>query len=110
MVPHLIGGIFVALLVLWIRFLSGYISVQFDHPPISQVFLLAFLGVIIIGISWEVFERLLGMTWNLEGYWADTITDMAMDIIGGLVGVLFFMKQYIGRQNINPKQITNLKS
>lgn len=97
MITHIIGGIFIALLVLWIRFLSGYMGNP-SIPSVSRILYLALLGVIIIGISWEMFERLLGMTWNLEGYWVDTITDMAMDIIGGLVGALFFVKQYLLKQ------------
>ena len=90
---HLLGGVFIALLVLWVRFFSGYIK----KPAIfsvRRVFLFTLLGLLVIGIGWEVFERLLGPTWSVEGYWLDTGIDIALDIVGGVVGWFYFVKKY----------------
>lgn len=94
MLLHFLGGIFIALLVLWIRFFSGYFGV----PPIPlqhKALRFALLATLCIGVGWEVFERALGHTWSVEGYWLDTSIDIALDVAGGLVGFLFFKRRYL---------------
>ena len=89
---HFLGGVFVALLVLWLCFFSGY----FPVVPIGSkvaVFWLAFLSTLAIGAGWEIFERLAGHIWSPEGYWLDTMSDVACDVAGGLLGYLLFIRK-----------------
>ncbi len=90
---HLLGGIFLALLVFWVRFLSGYLPAP-SPPPAQRIFAFILFWTLLFGIGWEMFERLLGHTWSIEGYWLDTAIDLALDFTGGLVGFLFVVRRY----------------
>ncbi len=93
MVVHFLGGVFIGLLTLWMVFFSEYLG---THRMSSRatVLIIMLLGTLGIGIGWEIFERLLGHTWSVEGYWLDTGIDLFLDSAGGLVGFFFFMKRY----------------
>ncbi len=83
MLPHFFGGAFVALGLFWLSFFSGYRGAR--HLPDSvSVFTLIFVGTLIVGVGWEVFEYLLGHIWSPEGYWLDTVTDLCVDMLGAL--------------------------
>src|SRR3989344_3934503 len=56
---HLLGGAFVGLLVLWLRFFSGYFGIHLPDSKASVFFFTTVL-VLIIGVGWEAFERVLG--------------------------------------------------
>ena len=81
---HFLGGAFVGLLALWLRYFSGYAGIADSSRARSALYfvLCATLG---IGIGWEVFERLLGLTYSVEGYVFDTSIDLLMDCLGSLV-------------------------
>jgi hypothetical protein len=51
-------------------------------------------GVLVVGISWEIFEAYYEIS-LLPGqtYWADTIKDILMDIIGGSVAYMIGKKR-----------------
>ena len=91
---HLLGGIFAGLLVLWLRFFSGYIGTS-PVPPGKKLIPLVVLGVVGIGVGWEVFERLLGHTWSVEGYWLDTTVDIVLDLLGGMLALGYFTRRFI---------------
>ena len=60
-----------------------------------QIMAFLLLGVVIIGIGWEVFEYIFnnligGLTFNL----LDTVSDISFDIVGALVGI-FLVKNRI---------------
>lgn len=97
---HFLGGVFITLLVLWVWFLSGYVVAPTATTPATRVFLFTVLWLIVIGIGWEAFERALGHTWSVEGYWLDTGIDIALDIIGGAVGFLFFRNKYMNTHGV----------
>lgn len=86
---HFLGGIFVGLLVLWLRFFSGYLGTS-RIPSTTSVLFFVVVATLSIGIGWEVFERVLGDTWSLEGYWLDTALDVILDFLGSLVAFGFF--------------------
>ena len=92
-VLHFLGGVFIGLLVLWVRFLSGYIAAPLVWSK-GRIFLFTLFWTLVIGIGWEVFEWLVGNTWDMERYWLDTSIDVALDIIGGVVGWFYFVKKY----------------
>lgn len=99
MLLHFLGGMFIGLLVLWLRFFSGYISTP-AFLSARHAFLFTLFWLVVIGIGWEAFERALGHTWSLEGYWLDTSIDVALDIIGGVVGFLFFKDKYMNAHGV----------
>lgn len=92
LIVHFFGGVFAGLLVAWAVFFSGY--VKRIHITTKSLFLASIAGAIIIGVGWEVFERLIGHTWSPEGYWLDTGIDIVMDILGGILGFLLISKYY----------------
>lgn len=94
MLLHLLGGVFIVLFVLWIRFFSGYVAVP-AHFELGRAFLFTLFWLLVIGIGWEAFERALGHTWSIEGYWLDTTIDVAFDIAGGTVGWFYFVRRYL---------------
>ena len=92
LIVHFFGGIFAGVLVAWILFFSGYL--EKISITTKSLFLASVVGAIVIGVGWEVFERLIGHTWSPEGYWLDTGIDIVMDILGGILGFLLISKYY----------------
>ncbi len=99
MLLHFLGGVFIGLLVLWLRFLSGYVSVPASFSA-RHAFLFTLCWLLVIGIGWEVFEQLIGITWSLEGYWVDTSIDVALDLVGGTAAFLFFNGRYVNGHGV----------
>jgi len=79
---HFLGGIFVALLLVWFVFYSRYLHVI--KKTWKNVILVALFGTLLVGIGWEVFEYLLDIIPE-EGYREDTTIDLIMDLLGALV-------------------------
>lgn len=87
---HFLGGLFVGLASLWLFFVSGYIHVE---RHIRNVALLASCSIILIGVSWEVFEVLAGIPIE-DNYVLDTATDLTMDALGTIFATVFFINTY----------------
>ncbi len=85
-VTHFLGGVFIALLLLWLCFFSSYL--KYSLPSRFKLFLLLVGGTLLVGIAWEIFEYSVGLTWSPKGYWSDTLYDLVFDTIGGLVAYL----------------------
>ena len=82
---HFLGGFWLSLLLIWF----------FRIDKISPRLILKIsLGVLLIGVSWEIFE-----------FWAnnfigqipfsipDTLSDIFFDLAGGLSGIFFYIKK-----------------
>ena len=71
---HLLGGVWVGLFAAWV--------VQLRSGRFSPLYSIgAALGV---GIGWELFEHYFSLGHNPHfSYWADTIKDVVMDVVGG---------------------------
>ena len=78
---HFLGGLTVGVLFLWCLGLE-------DRSLKS--FLVIFILVLTVGISWEIFEYANDLTFSTESYKSDTIHDLVMDIIGTIVAYLSF--------------------
>lgn len=76
---HFIGGIVVALGIFTLRDLRLLIPERWIAP--SSVVLM----VIVAAMVWEVYELLIGISIE-DNYVVDTLTDLGMGILGGLVG------------------------
>lgn len=79
---HFAGGVWVALVSVWLF--------DFQGRPIRILPILT--SVILVSIAWEIFEVAIGMT-NESNYALDTILDLCMDVLGGLIG--FFAARFM---------------
>lgn len=79
---HFAGGVWVALVSVWLFALQG--------RPVRILPILA--SVVFVSIGWEIFEVAIGMT-NESNYVLDTVLDLCMDVLGGLVG--FFAARFM---------------
>jgi hypothetical protein len=86
---HFLGGGVIGLLVVFIFFTSGYIKYPNDHWVVVLSVTLG--GVLIIGLTWELWEIFVGFTDVLSDL-GDTILDVIMDLLGGGVAYLYSKK------------------
>jgi len=82
-VVHLIGGFSMGLFAVWIYYISGIFPKTI--PSRKKVIITSFLSVLVIGVSWEIFEYVNGITQSTEGYRLDTFHDLISDLAGGLI-------------------------
>lgn len=81
-INHFLGG---AIFALVFYNFSLYINHQKDFSKIKRNALIIF-SILIIGIFWEVFEWYFELTFVSDAdYWSDTILDVIMDTIGGIL-------------------------
>lgn len=77
---HFFGG---AVVALGLFTLKDFIK---DIPDRLQYFIPVISGVIVVILSWELFEILIGVPVWEPGYGIDTIVDLVMGVLGGFVG------------------------
>jgi hypothetical protein len=87
MLMHLLGGIWVGAIILWFFYESGFVK-NFTYKK-YQAFLLAFVGTLLVGIFWEVFEIVGGII-KLPTDTMDSLSDLVMDLVGAVVAFLYF--------------------
>ncbi|MFA5934431.1 MAG: hypothetical protein WC827_00895 [Candidatus Paceibacterota bacterium] len=89
---HMLGGLWISLFSLSL-YAFFYKKLSILNYRMNVLGIVAF-AVLSIGVSWELFELLGGITSLHDGtsYWIDTISDIMNDSIGGLVGYFFFIK------------------
>ena len=84
---HVLGGFFIALLV------ASYYRNEFAKLPQPLRFF-CILGIVMgVGVLWEFHEYAIGQIAHipLQGDLADTMKDLLMDTLGGIVAGLFWM-------------------
>lgn len=106
LLAHFLGGAFVALLICWVLIFSGY--VRSAPPSRIRLAMSMLVGTLLIGVGWEVYERLLGHTWSPEGYMLDTAIDIVMDMLGGIASVLFVSNRNTGAVPENSNRTASL--
>ena len=77
---HILGGIVVAF---------AFLLVPSFYPEIAQRYMALpwiLVGVLIIGLSWELFEIMLGIPLIEKNFEADMVLDLCMDLFGGGIG------------------------
>lgn len=88
---HLFGGFVVALL--------GVCLLSFLHKKIEKsiFFILVVLFVLVVGLSWEVFELFMNIVYHIRtidlANIYDTIFDLINDVIGAVVVLYFAYKK-----------------
>lgn len=81
-INHFLGG---AVFALVFYNLGLYINYQKDLSRIKSNILII-LAILIVGVLWEVFEWYFELTFVSDtDYWSDTILDVIMDTIGGIL-------------------------
>ena len=83
---HFTAGITVGLgsVWLWMQLSKGRLTQK--HVVWS-----AFVGALVVGVVWEIFELTNGITLLSDGihYVTDTSSDLLMDVSGGLIAALY---------------------
>ena len=85
---HFFGGAALSAFFLWLYFFSGL----FDPPKrnLTKFLLVSVLGTIIIAVSWETYELLLGEAMiNKAEYPFDTTLDLIMALLGALAACFY---------------------
>lgn len=90
---HLLGGLWVALSSYWFFYTSGFTDIK---KTTAYFFAATIPAVLIIGGLWEVFEYVAGLTdvYHGETYKIDTISDIGVDTVGGLIVYLYYRLKY----------------
>ena len=88
---HFLGGLFIALSILWFVFESGYVHVA---RTVNHAVLVAGLSIFFVGVGWEIFEVIAGIPIE-DNFVFDTITDLTMDACGAAVGIIIFNAVYL---------------
>jgi len=91
MLMHLLGGILIGLIVLKVFFTGKRAKIAHDHKVSTA--LLVLIGVMIVGVGWEVFEYGVGLTPFYKVATQDTFSDLFFDAAGALVSVLWYFKK-----------------
>ncbi|MBP6856284.1 MAG: hypothetical protein KBC42_01925 [Candidatus Pacebacteria bacterium] len=90
---HTLGGMWIALTSL---FVYKYRRTTYDditNP--KKLFFVALICVIIIGLLWEIFEFGMETVGTLDlANPIDSISDLCFDLVGGVVGTMYFIYKY----------------
>lgn len=87
MLMHFWGGLCVGFALMWLLF--------DENPDFSFKFILKIgLGVLFIGVSWEIFEILFNNIIAQNQFNAlDSVSDIFFDLSGGLCAILYLWKK-----------------
>lgn len=89
---HILGGFWVGLTLIW--FLEPK---NLSFNTIVKII----LGVLLIGIAWEVFEIIVNKTIIQNPFnTLDTISDVCFDLAGAFISIFYFIKRIMIKQNI----------
>lgn len=90
---HFLGGFWVALVVIFLdkNLQAGLNSKIFTIASVKVLFF-----VLIIGIGWEIFEVLVNDVIAKNPFdLLDTGSDIFFDLVGGTLGIFYFLKRII---------------
>ena len=91
---HFLGGLTIGIAAIYFFYYSGIFKLHTDK--LFYVFFVTLGSVLVVGLSWELWEIFVGFTDVLNDQ-VDTITDIFFDIIGGFTAFLYFKS----KSNIN---------
>jgi len=90
MVLHFLGGVAVGLFAIWVfEHISGY-----NLWTNIRILIWGLVMVLTVGVLWEIFEIYVGFTDFGDGmqYVTDTISDLVLDSVGGILGLIYGLK------------------
>jgi hypothetical protein len=92
---HIVGGLWVALVFLWLASVMGQINSLKEYR--AKSFLIAFVAAVLIGVIWELLENFTQITFiKASGYSLNTALDIFNDGLGGLLAYLYFVRRTRG--------------
>lgn len=91
MVMHFFGGTLIGLIILKILF-TGERAV-FARAHKKKIILTTFIGVMIVGVGWEIFEYGVGLTPLYKVATQDTLSDLVFDAAGAIAAILWYFKK-----------------
>lgn len=95
---HFLGGFCTTLVLIWFFSFKKEI-LDLDFNLISKIT----LGVLFIGISWEIFEILFNNIIAQNSFnILDTTSDVFFDLAGGILAIVYYLKNIIsvGENNV----------
>ena len=97
---HMLSGLWVALVFLWLASVFGQINSLKEYR--TKSFLIAFISAIFIGVLWELVENFSQITFvNANGYGLGTALDILSDGLGGILAYLYFVRRTKCLNNID---------
>lgn len=87
MMIHFLAGLTGGLIAIWFLFDS---KLFYRHVPgVSGAIFGALIAIITVGVAWEIFEYVNGLTQSTEAYATDTTYDLIADMLGAvLAGII----------------------
>ena len=89
-IMHFLGGFWIGLIALWF-----YKAFKGENASSKQGYFIALAVTIVVGMLWELFEILMGVTLMQANYEIDTVVDLIMDIVGAVVATHFVFRKII---------------
>jgi len=91
-VVHIFGGLWIALVILWLVSYLGQINSLKEYKVKS--FLIAITATALTGIVWELVENFTQITSvNANGYGLDTAGDILSGALGGVLAYFYFVRR-----------------
>ena len=91
-VVHIMSGLWVGLLILWLASILDQINSLKEYK--AKSFLIAFISAVMFGVVWELIENVYQITSTLaSNYNIDTAFDILNDALGGVLAYLYFVKR-----------------
>jgi hypothetical protein len=91
MLMHLLGGILIGLIILKLFFTGKRSIIAHERKIFTAIMVL--IGVMIVGLGWELFEYGVGLTPLYKVATQDTLSDLAFDASGAFVATLWYFKK-----------------
>lgn len=83
---HVLGGVACALFFSILPFFDIRMSERYG----TVQWYLAF--TLVVGVAWELFEAVAGISLEEPGFMFDTATDLSMDVLGACIGFVLVKK------------------
>ena len=94
---HFLGGLLVSIIAIWVYYFSGFFSgVSFNKKNLLKFSIIA---VLVVGISWEVFEIIIKETINEPDFISDTFLDLILDLVGAFVAYRYIAYNFLENKN-----------
>jgi len=85
---HFLGGLLIGLIILALLFVRGLFG--FAHTHNGVVIMTTLIGVLLVGLGWELFEVFFDITAINKINMLDTLSDLVMDLIGAGVALWWY--------------------
>jgi hypothetical protein len=95
---HFIGGFWLSLTAIWFFWFSGYLNLK-KSPTFLKVLLSGIFAILVVAFLWESFELAVGINYFPEGYMVDTMFDVVMGTLGGILSSITIA--YLWQKNLN---------